>query len=171
MTDTYPVATICGTMKLFEHMLIVADELTRQGHIVLAPFTRKSQNSLSVRNRIERLSQRDDTTYDVWAGHLNATPITGDELDRQHRAKIDMAGRVVVVTNFAKDMVRADEAAKHETGFYIGESTRAEIAYARQLGLPIEFARVERTDYRDFIVWLSPALGTALADAMASQLT
>jgi hypothetical protein len=31
----YPIATICGTMRLCEDMLSMADELTRQGYIVL----------------------------------------------------------------------------------------------------------------------------------------
>ena len=42
-------------------------------------------------------------------------------LDGLHRAKIRLADRVLVV------------------GDYIGDSTRAEIAYARSLGKPIEF--------------------------------
>lgn len=167
MSDTYPTATICGTMRLFDDMLIVADELTRQNHIVLAPFTRKTTNSLSVRQRIRAQMDRDLNEYDLDAFHLNATPITADELDRQHRAKIDRADRVVIVTDFARNLVTNEEAAKHETGFYIGESTRAEIAYASQLKKPIEFARVHREDYRDTIIWLSPAVGTSLAMAMS----
>lgn len=42
-------------------------------------------------------------------------------LDGLHRAKIRLADRVLVV------------------GDYIGDSTRAEIAYARSLGKPVEF--------------------------------
>lgn len=49
---TYPITTICGTMRLFDNMLTVADELTRQGSIVLMPFTRKSNNSPLVRRKI-----------------------------------------------------------------------------------------------------------------------
>lgn len=171
MTDPYPTATICGTMRLFDDMLTVADELTRQGCIVLAPFTRKTTNSLSVRHRIKGLMDRDLNEYDLDGAHLNATPITGEELDRQHRAKIDRADRVVVVTDFARHLVTDEEAAKHETGFYIGDSTRSEIAYASQLGRPIEFARVQREDYRDTIIWLSPAVGTSLAMAMSASAT
>lgn len=162
MTDTYPVATICGTMKLFDNMLTVADELTRQGYLVLAPFTRKSGNSVSVHGRIARLAQRDGKQYDLDGRHLNATPITGDELDRMHRTKIDMADRVVFVTDFANYLVMDDEAAKHETGFYFGQSTTGEIEYARSLGKTIEFARVERHDYRDTILWLSPESDSGL---------
>ncbi|MFD7705622.1 hypothetical protein [Streptomyces sp. NPDC059786] len=42
-------------------------------------------------------------------------------LDDQHRQKIRLADRAIVV------------------GDYIGESTRAEIAYARELGKPVRF--------------------------------
>jgi len=42
-------------------------------------------------------------------------------LDEQHRQKIRLADRVLVV------------------GGYIGDSTRAEIAYARELGKPVRF--------------------------------
>lgn len=169
MTEAQPIATICGTMRLFSAMLTVADELTRQGYIVLMPFTRKGGNSLSVQQRIERLERRDGTTYDHDGAHLNATPISAEELDRQHRAKIDLADRVVIVTDFARHLVMDDEAAKHATGFYLGDSTRSEIEYARQLGKPIEFARLQREDYRDTIVWLSPALGLSLATALSTS--
>ncbi|MFE5614116.1 hypothetical protein [Streptomyces sp. NPDC056524] len=46
-------------------------------------------------------------------------------LDGLHRAKIRLADRVLVV------------------GDYIGESTRAEIAYARSLGKPVDFTHPE----------------------------
>lgn len=165
MINDYPVATICGTMKLFENMLTVADELTRQGCIVMAPFTRKGGNSLSVNGRIARLSERDGVQYDLDGYHLNATPITGAELDEMHRAKIRAADRVVFVTQFANYLVRDEEAAKHETGFYFGDSTRSEIAYASRFCKSVEFARVERRDYRDTIIWLGPEVGSKLARA------
>ncbi|MFI5473161.1 hypothetical protein ACIA6D_23340 [Streptomyces cacaoi] len=47
------------------------------------------------------------------------------ELDGLHRAKIRLADRVLVV------------------GDYIGDSTRAEIAYARELGKPVRFTHPE----------------------------
>lgn len=46
-------------------------------------------------------------------------------LDGLHRAKIRLADRVLVV------------------GDYIGDSTRAEIAYARSLGKPVDFTHPE----------------------------
>lgn len=148
---TYPVATICGTMRLFDNMLTVADELTRQGYIVLMPFTRKAGNSLSVARRITQLSERDGVHYDPQGNHLNATPITGTELDKQHRAKIDMAELVVVVTNFASHIWGSTTDSRE---LYFGDSTTAEMEYTRSLGKPLKLARVERSDYRDIIHWL-----------------
>jgi hypothetical protein len=52
-------------------------------------------------------------------------------LDALHRAKIRMAHRVVVVTD------------QHS---YVGESTTREIAYARSLGIEVEFRAVTASD-------------------------
>lgn len=148
---TYPITTICGTMRLFSAMLTVADELTRQGSIVLMPFTRKGKNSLSVQRRIEQLELATGMEYDREGGnHLNATPITAEELDRQHRVKIDMADLVIVVTDFEDHIMRSDN-----HGLYFGESTQAEMNYARSLGKPVKLARLDRHDYRDTIHWLN----------------
>ena len=56
--------------------------------------------------------------------HAGDRVTTGQKLllDRLHRVKISLADRVVVVA----------------PGRYIGESTRAEIAYANRLGKPVE---------------------------------
>jgi len=48
-------------------------------------------------------------------------------LDELHRRKIDLSDRVIVVSD--------------PTG-YIGESTRAEIAYAEGLGMPVRYRRL-----------------------------
>lgn len=151
MTDTPKIATICGTMKLFDHMLTVADELTRQGYVVLMPFTRKAGNSLSVRNQIAKLGDVHGAHYDPAGLHLNATPISAKELDRQHRAKIDLADLVVVVTNFTSHIWGSTSDSRE---FYFGDSTTAEMEYARSLGKAMKLARVSRCDYRDTIIWL-----------------
>lgn len=57
----------------------------------------------------------------AWGGPASTGADIKDELDRLHRAKIRMASEVLVV------------------GDYVGESTTAEIAYARWLGLPVRF--------------------------------
>jgi hypothetical protein len=60
----------------------------------------------------------------LWADPAEADHIKG-VLDDLHRAKIRLAGEVLVV------------------GDYIGDSTRAEIAYARSLGKPVRFTHPE----------------------------
>jgi hypothetical protein len=147
----YPIATICGTMKLYSQMLIVADELTRQGLIVLMPITVKAGNSLSVRNRIAKFVDVHAAHYDPEGNHLNAAPITAAELDRRHRAKIDMADLVVVVTDYTSHIWGSKSDSRE---WYFGESTTAEMEYTRSLGKPMKLARIQREDYRDRILWL-----------------
>jgi hypothetical protein len=60
----------------------------------------------------------------LWADETEAEEIKAG-LDALHRAKIRPADEVVIVC----------------PGGYIGESTRAEIAYAEELGKPITFQR------------------------------
>ncbi|WP_418960355.1 hypothetical protein [Streptomyces tritici] len=60
------------------------------------------------------------TEHPLWADPVVAERVK-KRLDGLHRAKIRLADRVLVV------------------GDYIGDSTRAEIAYARSLGKPIDF--------------------------------
>ncbi|MDT0270608.1 hypothetical protein RM844_30480 [Streptomyces sp. DSM 44915] len=64
------------------------------------------------------------TPHSLWADPANAERIKAG-LDDLHRAKIRLADEVLVV------------------GDYIGDSTRAEIAYARELGKPIRFTHPE----------------------------
>lgn len=126
----YPVATICGTMKLAEDMRTMADELTRRGFIVLLPHVIKNGSKLA-----------------------NPKPISDAELDRMHRAKIDMADLVVFVTQerqyvFGQWGLRDDQI--HE--LYFGESTTSELSYAQSLGKAIEAVRLRRHLYKDTIV-------------------
>lgn len=62
----YPVVTICGSMRYFEEMLLVANKWTGEGWIVLMPFVTKG-------------------------GPENAAM-----LDEMHKRKIDMADRVII---------------------------------------------------------------------------
>ncbi|MFD7615810.1 hypothetical protein [Streptomyces sp. NPDC059802] len=62
--------------------------------------------------------------HPLWATEGLAEPLKA-RLDDLHRAKIRLADEVLVVGN------------------YIGDSTRAEIAYARQLGKPVGFTHPE----------------------------
>jgi hypothetical protein len=93
---SHEVVTLCGSMRFFPQMLHAAADLTAQGCIVLAPF--------------KVVSPKDQD------GDLKGV------LDRLHLAKIDMAVRVVVITD--------------QTG-YIGESTHREMAYATSAGKPV----------------------------------
>ncbi|MEC4016053.1 hypothetical protein [Streptomyces sp. H27-D2] len=62
--------------------------------------------------------------HPLWADPADAERLK-PQLDRLHRAKIKLADQVIVV------------------GTRIGTSTRAEIAYARQLGKPISYLHPE----------------------------
>jgi hypothetical protein len=96
-----PVVTLCGSMRFADLMLRVAARETARGVIVLAPFV------------VVATGDQDSA--------LKAM------LDDLHRRKIDMADRVVVVTD--------------ETGYW-GASTAAEITYARRRGIPVTIRRV-----------------------------
>lgn len=43
--ERFPVVTICGSMRYFARMLIVAGELTQRGYIVLMPFAVMEEES------------------------------------------------------------------------------------------------------------------------------
>ncbi|BCI84686.1 hypothetical protein MTY66_63110 (plasmid) [Mycolicibacterium sp. TY66] len=122
----FPIATICGTMRLQRDMLSVADELTRQGYLVMMPLAVKDGSSLH-----------------------NPTPITAEQLDRIHRAKIDMADLVVFVT--AETCSLFDSTSR---ALYFGESTSAEWGYAKRLGKATAGVRVERRASRDAVIWI-----------------
>ncbi|MFF1650172.1 hypothetical protein [Streptomyces sp. NPDC058240] len=62
--------------------------------------------------------------HPLWADPAEAEALKA-QLDNLHRAKIRLADEVLVV------------------GDYIGDSTRAEIAYARELGKPVGFTHPE----------------------------
>jgi hypothetical protein len=62
--------------------------------------------------------------HELWSDPVEAEALKG-RLDDLHRAKIRLADEVLVV------------------GDYIGDSTRAEIAYARSLGKPLRFTHPE----------------------------
>lgn len=85
------IITICGSMRFFEEMLVVATEETLKGNIVLMPFAMKLTLSLDEQ----------------------------DALDELHLKKIDMADKILVVTDY--------------TG-YTGYSTQQEMAYAMHHG-------------------------------------
>jgi len=64
------------------------------------------------------------TPHPMWADPADAEA-GKQRLDDLHRRKIDLADRVLIV------------------GSYIGDSTKAEIAYSRSLGKPVTFTHPE----------------------------
>jgi multidrug resistance efflux pump len=91
------VVCLCGSMRFFDDMLAVASEETAAGRIVLAPFT--------------------VVAPDDQGSALKSA------LDSLHRAKIDLADEIIVVTRDG----------------YIGESTRGEIAYAQETSKAVRY--------------------------------
>lgn len=92
---------LCGSMRFFPQMLAAAARLSvDEDAIVIAPFQ--------------------VVPADEQGGEVKT------RLDALHRRKIDLAGRVVVVTD--------------ESGYW-GESTRSEIEYARATGKPVSVVR------------------------------
>lgn len=87
------IVTICGSMRFFDQMLQVAADETAKGNIVLAPFS-------------------------VVAPEHQSSEFKA-MLDRLHVEKIDMAEKILVVTD--------------QNG-YVGDSTRREMGYALATG-------------------------------------
>lgn len=75
----YPIVTICGSMRYYNHMLMVANEMTQRGYIVLMPFVLKV----------------DDPGMD-------------EQLQALHRAKIDLSEYVLVVGSAAGESTRQE---------------------------------------------------------------
>lgn len=73
----FPVVTICGSMRFYDQMLQVAEELTASGFIVLMPFIYHN-------NGVK-------TPDDAFA----------QMLDRMHLRKIDMSSEIIVCTGFS----------------------------------------------------------------------
>ncbi|GCD99756.1 hypothetical protein [Embleya hyalina] len=98
------IVVLCGSMRFTREMARENARLTALGHIVLAPAVdmRKPTPLSTDPASAARMKQR---------------------LDELHRAKIRMAGWVVVIC----------------PGGYIGESTRREIDLAAELGKPITY--------------------------------
>jgi adenylylsulfate kinase-like enzyme len=101
MYSTFPITTICGSMRFYREMLELAKHLSREGYIVLMPF-------VTVLDR----DQKEPSKV---------------MLDKMHFAKIDLSDSIHVVTQ------------NPEERYYIGESTRNEINYARRCGKSVVY--------------------------------
>lgn len=100
------VVVLCGSMRNADAMTEVAVAESVAGALVLKPDCNMK------------------IPHPLWADPAEAEALKA-RLDDQHRQKIRLADRVIVV------------------GDYIGDSTRAEIAYARELGKPVRFTHPE----------------------------
>lgn len=96
------VVVLCGSMRFAADMAEVAIEQSVAGALVLKPDCNMKH------------------PHPLWADPVEAEALKA-RLDDQHKQKIRLADRVIVV------------------GDYVGDSTRSEIAYARQLGKPIAY--------------------------------
>lgn len=103
--STPEIVTICGSMRFFGEMLEVAAQETAGGRIVLAPFCVVAPDA-----------QDEDAKR---------------QLDELHLRKIDLAGRIIVVTN---------------GDGYIGQSTRREMAYALSKGKAMDVLEFAEAD-------------------------
>lgn len=101
------VVVLCGSMRNADLMTETAiEESVLRGALVLKPDCNMK------------------TEHPLWADPAEAEALKV-RLDDQHKQKIRLADRVIVV------------------GDYIGDSTRSEIAYARALGKPLSFTHPE----------------------------
>ncbi|MFE9855575.1 hypothetical protein [Streptomyces sp. NPDC005780] len=100
------VVVLCGSMRFAADMAEVAIEQSVIGALVLKPDCNMKE------------------PHPLWADPVEAEALKA-RLDDQHKQKIRLADRVIVV------------------GDYIGTSTRSEIAYARELGKPIRYTHPE----------------------------
>jgi hypothetical protein len=100
------VVVLCGSMRFADEMAEAAIVESVAGALVLKPDCNMK------------------LPHPLWADPVGAEALKV-RLDEQHRQKIRLAHRVLVV------------------GDYIGDSTRSEIAYARELGKPVRFTHPE----------------------------
>jgi hypothetical protein len=100
------VVVLCGSTRFADDMTEMAIAESVAGALVLKPDCNMKVD------------------HPLWADPVEAEALKV-RLDDQHRQKIRLADRVIVV------------------GPYVGDSTRAEIAYARELGKPVRFTHPE----------------------------
>lgn len=99
------IVCLCGSTRFMEQMTEANRELTATGRIVLAPGCNLKD------------------PHPLWDTDVKLAALK-PMLDALHRAKIDLADEVIIVTD--------------QTG-YVGDSTRAEITYAEQQSTPVRW--------------------------------
>ncbi|MER6243547.1 hypothetical protein [Streptomyces griseorubiginosus] len=112
------IVVICGSTRFMAEMAQADLRETVAGRIVVKPgFDMKSPHGLS--------TDPADAEVEADAQTQTQVQVLKARLGELHRAKIRLADEVLIV------------------GDYIGDSTRAEIAYARSLGKPVRFTHPE----------------------------
>lgn len=102
MDKCFPIVTICGSMRFYRSMIIIAEKLTFAGYIVLMPFASK-----------DKIEARTNEEF------IDAERM----LDAMHKVKIDMADIILVVD--------IDILTENNTqNSYMGHSTVNEVDYA-----------------------------------------
>jgi hypothetical protein len=112
--------------KFLAHL---AEKKAVQPTIVCICGSMRFQQDMAEAAHVESLAGRivvmPHVNMKTWPGDVEDMDQVKASLDLLHRAKIRMAQEVLVV------------------GDYVGDSTRAEIEYARYLGLPVRFTHPE----------------------------
>ncbi|MFF4628292.1 hypothetical protein [Streptomyces griseorubiginosus] len=118
------IVVICGSTRFMAEMAQADLRETVAGRIVVKPgFDMKSPQGLST-DPADAEAEVDAQTQTHTHTHTQVQALKV-RLGELHRAKIRLADEVLIV------------------GDYIGDSTRAEIAYARSLGKPVRFTHPE----------------------------
>jgi hypothetical protein len=110
------IITLCGSTKFIEWMAIMAWELEKQGAIVLGLHL--LPDSYFKQKDIPKTMDGHQAEYENVAEHF----------DNLHLRKIDISDSIYVIN----------------VDGYIGESTKREIEYAKQLNKPIEYLEPEK---------------------------
>jgi hypothetical protein len=111
------VVCLCGSTRFMDAFRVTGWQLTLDGYIVLTVGVCK------------HAADRDGREWRQAAGEALGQDVA-DKLDELHKRKIDLADYVFVLN----------------VGGYIGESTRSEIAYARERGKMVVYLEGEATE-------------------------
>lgn len=112
------IVCLCGSSRFVDHMAVIGWELEKERKIVLGLHL-----------------------LPAWYGdipdHIAEAEGVAEQMDELHLRKIDLADRVLVIDLGANAI---------DPEPYIGESTRAEIAYATRTGKPIDYLSRRSSD-------------------------
>lgn len=113
--DKPKIITLCGSTKFIEYFAVMAWELEKAGAIVLGLHL--LPDSYFKQKEVDK----------VIDGHLAEYENCAEHFDELHLRKIDMSDSIYVLN----------------VGGYIGESTRREIEYAKEIGKPVSYLKTE----------------------------